>query len=143
MNEPLVSVILCVLNGARYIREAIASVQAQNHRSFELIVVDDGSTDATAEIVSSMAVTMLIRRSSFLRVGGFKPGLKIAEWLDWGLRAQEAGLRSLMLNEVLLHRRIHGSNSSFTQIDQPPNLVRAIKESLDRRRAASESGKRG
>ena len=49
----LVSCIIPVFNGERYVREAIESVQAQRHRPLELIVVDDGSTDGTANLVRS------------------------------------------------------------------------------------------
>ena len=78
----------------------------------------------------------MLRRDAFHRVGYFRPGLKIAEWLDWCLRAREAGLRERMMPDVLVRRRVHGGNTSYRQIDRRPNLVRAIKESLDRRRAA-------
>lgn len=50
---PTVSAIIPVFNGERYIRQAIGSVIAQSFRDFELLVVDDGSTDGTAEAVRS------------------------------------------------------------------------------------------
>lgn len=83
------------------------------------------------------ASAMLVRRASFLRVGPFKPGLKIAEWLEWCLRAQETGLRERILPEVLLHRRIHSLNTSFLQMSERKNMARVLKEALDRRRLAS------
>lgn len=46
-----VSVIIPVYNGADTIGRAIQSVFAQDYRSYELIVVDDGSTDSTADVV--------------------------------------------------------------------------------------------
>lgn len=49
----LVSVIVPVFNGERFLAEAIDSVLAQDHRPLELIVIDDGSTDASAEVASS------------------------------------------------------------------------------------------
>jgi glycosyltransferase involved in cell wall biosynthesis len=59
MNHPtndqtrLVSVIVPVYNGEQFLAEAIESVLAQSYPSYELIVVDDGSTDRTPEIARS------------------------------------------------------------------------------------------
>ena len=50
---PLVSVVIPVYNGANYLREAIESVFAQTYRPIEVIVVDDGSSDPTWEIIQS------------------------------------------------------------------------------------------
>ncbi len=50
---PPVSVILPVYNGERYLAEAIESVLSQSYQSFELIVIDDGSTDRSREIAQS------------------------------------------------------------------------------------------
>ncbi len=51
-KEPLVTVIMPVYNGANYIGEAIESVLIQNYPKLELVIVDDGSTDNTKEVVS-------------------------------------------------------------------------------------------
>lgn len=51
MQPVIVSVIMPAYNSELYIRESIDSVLAQSFTDFELIVVDDGSTDATAKIV--------------------------------------------------------------------------------------------
>jgi glycosyltransferase involved in cell wall biosynthesis len=50
--EQLVSVVLPTHNRARWVGRAIASVLGQTHRAVELLVVDDGSDDETAEVVS-------------------------------------------------------------------------------------------
>ena len=52
-----VSIIMPAWNAARYIGSAISSVCVQTFRDFELIVIDDGSTDDTVAIVASMAKT--------------------------------------------------------------------------------------
>jgi glycosyltransferase involved in cell wall biosynthesis len=50
--EPLISIVLPTYNGSRYLREAIDSCVAQTYQNWELIVVDDCSTDATPGIVA-------------------------------------------------------------------------------------------
>lgn len=57
MDRPLVSVLLCVCNGERYLPQALDSILGQTLRSFECIVVDDGSADATSEILERYAQT--------------------------------------------------------------------------------------
>jgi len=52
-NDPLVSVIIPVHNCERYLAEAIESVLAQTYRPIEVVVVDDGSTDNSADIARS------------------------------------------------------------------------------------------
>lgn len=53
--ESLVSIVLPVYNGEKYLRESIDSICAQTWRNWELIIVDDGSTDKTAEIAKEYA----------------------------------------------------------------------------------------
>ena len=54
-NKPKVSVIMPAYNRAQYIAEAIKSVTDQTLREWELIVIDDGSTDGTDAIVQELA----------------------------------------------------------------------------------------
>jgi glycosyltransferase involved in cell wall biosynthesis len=56
--EPLVSVIIPVFNGERFLREAVESVLDQKYSPVEIIVVDDGSTDGTATVARSLSETV-------------------------------------------------------------------------------------
>lgn len=52
-KSPLVSVLLPVHNASAYIRQAIDSILKQSFSDFELLIINDGSTDNSAEIISS------------------------------------------------------------------------------------------
>jgi glycosyltransferase involved in cell wall biosynthesis len=52
-DQFLVSVIIPVYNGTAFLTEAVESIQQQEHRPLEIIIVDDGSTDGTKEIATS------------------------------------------------------------------------------------------
>ena len=62
MNSPLISCIVPVYNGQRFIRQALASIVSQTYRHLEFIVVDDGSTDNTEGIVKDFT-----KRIRFIR----------------------------------------------------------------------------
>jgi cellulose synthase/poly-beta-1,6-N-acetylglucosamine synthase-like glycosyltransferase len=53
MATPIVSVVMSVFNGERFLREAVESILQQSLREFEFIIVDDGSTDQSASILDS------------------------------------------------------------------------------------------
>src|SRR5262245_48637316 len=53
MTPPLVSILINNYNYAQFLREAIESALSQSYSHVEIIVVDDGSTDQSREIISS------------------------------------------------------------------------------------------
>jgi len=64
-----ISVIMPVYNGEKYLREAVDSILAQTFTDFEFIIVDDGSTDATAQILDSYTDPRIIRINNRQNVG--------------------------------------------------------------------------
>jgi glycosyltransferase involved in cell wall biosynthesis len=52
--NPTVSILLPVYNGAAYLRKSLHSVLRQTHQDFELIIIDDGSSDESARIIQSV-----------------------------------------------------------------------------------------
>jgi len=59
-DHPMVTVIIPVFNGEKYIAEAIQSVLDQTMADFELIIINDGSTDNTASIIASFGDNRII-----------------------------------------------------------------------------------
>ncbi|MCB0758188.1 MAG: glycosyltransferase [Flavobacteriales bacterium] len=53
MNQPEVTVIMPAYNAERWLAEAVNSIIAQTHRDWELLIVNDGSTDGTLEVAYS------------------------------------------------------------------------------------------
>jgi glycosyltransferase involved in cell wall biosynthesis len=228
----LISTIIPVYNCERYLAEAIQSVLAQDYRPLEVIVVDDGSADASADVARSLGPqvkvyeqahlgiaaarnlgmrlaegtflafldaddlwtegkltlqmaafdqdaaldmvfghviqfhspdldpvireqityarevmpayivgSMLIRRQAFLRTGPFSSEWRVGEFIDWYLRAQETGLRSLMLTDVVLRRRLHADNLGIRERGSRADYTHIIKAAMDRRRAVRCEGK--
>jgi glycosyltransferase involved in cell wall biosynthesis len=222
MTDRGVGVALPVYNGERFLEAALRSVLAQSYPVGDVIVVDDGSVDASQQVARavgppvrvlgrphagagatrSLAMSlvhgefilpldaddlltptsietrvrmlldrpevdvvygqvrsfrelsdgrpvpvdqphpahvpdaMLIRRVAYERVGPFAPGLRVAECLDWLLRARELGLGEATVPDQVLWRRVHGANNSLTGRGAMHEFPRALKASLDRRRAS-------
>jgi glycosyltransferase involved in cell wall biosynthesis len=82
------------------------------------------------------SLCMLIRREAFYRVGLFNTRYNIGDFVEWYAKAEDAGLKSMMLPEVVARRRIHGANIGVLQKSSKYDYLRIIKASLDRRRCA-------
>ncbi len=227
-ENPLVSIIISVYNGETHLAETIESVVNQTYLNFEIIIVDDGSTDGSREVVQRFippvryhyqsnkgiaaawnqgieltkgdfiafngaddlwvenkihkqretflkdstldivfghvkqfhspelseeekkkiwcpdelmpgvsAGTMLIKRESFFRVGLFNTKWRRGIFNDWHLRATELGLRTHMMPDLLMRRRLHRANHGIVNKDKSVDYVRMLKASLDRRRLQS------
>ncbi len=63
-GRPLVTAVVPVFNGERYVAEAIASVLAQTYEPIECLVVDVGSTDATPDVLRRFGAAVRVVRST-------------------------------------------------------------------------------
>ena len=223
MSRPLVSVIIPVFNCERYLDGALESIYNETYRPLEVVVVDDGSTDRSAEVARSYPVRLLgmphsgipqtrnagldaatgelitfldaddvwmpgslgrrvdrllerpeldaviglmevfiepgverppwfraawqaepqntimagwlIRRRVFERVGGFNPAYETGEDTDWLARFKDARLSYERMPEVVMRYRFHSTNTTRQRELVGRNLVMALKESIDRKRA--------
>lgn len=80
VSRPTVSVVMPVYNGEQYLIEALDSVFQQSFQSFELIVVDDGSTDATLAILESYGDRLtVIRQKNGGHAAARNVALKVAQ----------------------------------------------------------------
>jgi glycosyltransferase involved in cell wall biosynthesis len=226
-----IDVVIPAFNAARYLDEALVSVLSQDHAANRIIVIDDGSTDGTAEAASRFGApvelarrdnggagaarnagiarstasfvafldaddrwiarkltlqlaalnadpsidmvlclvrafaspelpeaeraaleaqhprpfegwfpgAILIRRTSFDRVGPFAEDLGVAEAVDWFNRARRAGLRHVTVSEVLLERRLHRHNTTRLHAADRRDYLVAAKRHVDRLRKDRES----
>ncbi|HMS53849.1 MAG TPA: glycosyltransferase [Fimbriimonadaceae bacterium] len=77
---PRVSVLLTCFNHAKFLPEAWTSIQRQTYRDFEVIVIDDGSTDGTRDWLSSIEgeVNLVLNEKNLGTYGSLNKGLRLA-----------------------------------------------------------------
>lgn len=83
------------------------------------------------------AGAVVFRLTCFEKVGGFDETLPNAEFVEWISRARHAGLNFAIIEELVVLRRVHGSNSVLTRPSLAPGYLQMIQQHLQRKRAAS------
>jgi glycosyltransferase involved in cell wall biosynthesis len=78
--------------------------------------------------------TLLVRRRAYETVGDFNCSWKLGEFVDWYIRAKELKLKSNLLPEVLLRRRIHGDNVGIRERQSVGDYARILWAALERRK---------
>lgn len=110
---PTISVVMSVYNGSPYLREAIESVLAQTYSDFEFIIIDDGSTDASAEIIRSYADS----RIRFIQ----QPNAGLPSALNTAIHASCTGLIARMdCDDICLPERLQ---TEFEYMNEHPDIV--------------------
>jgi len=72
---------MAVYNGERYLCDAVESILAQDFSDFEFLIIDDGSTDSTAELLDTYCDPRIRLMSNESNIGlafSFNGGLKVA-----------------------------------------------------------------
>src|ERR1700722_10468534 len=64
MPEPFISVVIPAYNAEKYLEETLKSVRSQAFSDYEIIVIDDGSTDRTAQIATGYDGVILMQQTN-------------------------------------------------------------------------------
>jgi glycosyltransferase involved in cell wall biosynthesis len=80
---------------------------------------------------------LVARRSVFKAIGGFDRRFTTAEDTDWFARAKDAGFRIAVIQDVLVRKRVHGANASLIDPEGHRLRLRALRASIERKRAAA------
>lgn len=88
MTRPRISIVLCTYNGAAYLQPQLDSLLAQTHLPDEIVIADDGSTDASMDMLQAFAlrardtgIAVQLQRNpeNLGYVGNFSAGLRMAK----------------------------------------------------------------
>ena len=85
-----------------------------------------------------LAGAMLIKKTTFLKVGFFNEKLELGEFIDWFSRAKDLGLTYEVLPEILLRRRIHDANMGIYKKHFKKDYTSILREAIARKRKANE-----
>lgn len=97
---------------------------------------------ATHDVIPALLHYGTMRRAAFDRIGGFTTDLQLAVGVDFSARWADLGLRTQLLEEVLVERRLHASNNWARESTRHSDLTMAVRASLERRRQAAEAKQR-
>jgi glycosyltransferase involved in cell wall biosynthesis len=78
------------------------------------------------------AGTMLLTRATFDEIGPFREGHEVGNFIDWYARALDTGRTTLMLDAVVMRRRLHHTNMG--RVSEPQDYARLLRQVIDRRR---------
>lgn len=125
MSDPLVSVVMPVYNGEKYVVEAVESILAQTFTDYEFIVVDDGSTDSTPELLKPyIEQGVIVHRQS--------KNLGLVEALNTGWRMAKGAYIAIMhADDVSLPERL-SEQVTYLQSHQAVGIIGSSVQMIER-----------
>lgn len=144
-SNPTISVVMSVYNGSRHLRQAISSILNQTFKDIEFIIIDDGSTDDTADIVRSFddPRIRLIQQQNKGLVESLNIGVQLARSsIIARMDADDISLPSRLEKElrlILSNPRLGLVGSFFSYIDEKndglPVTITSPTKSIDLKRS--------
>jgi GT2 family glycosyltransferase len=90
-----------------------------------------------ADVPGYLIETLVARPRAFERAGNFDTSFPQGEDTEWYARARQLGLEMEMIDEVLVHKRLHGNNTTYNAARAQQwrhEILRVVKQTLERRR---------
>ena len=113
-NKPKVSVLMSVFNGDRYLQQAIDSILNQSYTNFEFVIVDDGSSQATKEILAAQKDQRILMITNPSNIG-------LTKSLNLGLAKCRGEYIARMDSDDISH--FHRLEKQVTFLDQNPEIA--------------------
>jgi glycosyltransferase involved in cell wall biosynthesis len=126
VKGPLVSLVVPVHNAERYLGEALESLFALEYQPFEVIVVDDGSTDSSSDVARSFPAVRLIEQENKGPAAARNAGIAVAGGEFVGIHDADDFVPPTKLTAQILHLLEHPRVGCVLGrqrwIDPPPTL---------------------
>lgn len=114
MNTPAITVLMTVYNGRKLLPEAIESILAQTHRDFELLIINDGSTDDSLALLRTYA-------DPRIRIIDQQPNRGIHHTLNRGLREARGRYVAIMdQDDIAVPHRLE---RLYARMEAQPDLA--------------------
>ena len=82
MNEPMVTVLMAVYNGEKFLKEAMESILTQTFTDFEFLIINDGSTDNSVKIIEEFndpRIRLIHNEKNLKLIASLNKGISLAK----------------------------------------------------------------
>jgi glycosyltransferase involved in cell wall biosynthesis len=124
-KAPKVSVLMAVHNGQEFIYKSIKSILNQKYKNFEIIIINDYSTDLTKEIIEKI-------KSKKIKIINLKKNLGPYKAIDIGLKKISGKYISILDSDDIIHPNKFKSQVEVLENDQKIGLVATWYKVIDK-----------